>query len=60
MRALLVLLAFYAVSSLAAPDWIIASQSGRAAAGDAFELIVVSAAGAFWFVQRVFFPGGIS
>lgn len=46
MRALLVLLAFHAASSLAAPEWIIASQSGRAAAGDAFELIVVSTAGA--------------
>lgn len=46
MRALLVLLVLYAASSLAAPEWIIASQSGRAAAGDAFELLVVSPAGA--------------
>lgn len=46
MRAVLALLLFYAASSLAAPDWIIASQSGRAVAGDAFELLVVSAAGA--------------
>ena len=46
MRALLALLAFYGASSLAAPEWLIASQTAGAVAGDAFELIVVSAAGA--------------
>lgn len=46
MRALLALLALHAVSALAAPEWIIASPSGRAAAGDPFEIIVVSLAGA--------------
>ncbi|TAK85158.1 MAG: hypothetical protein EPO20_11900 [Betaproteobacteria bacterium] len=46
MRALLVLLVLHAASALAAPEWIIASQSARVVAGDAFELIVVSATGA--------------
>jgi phospholipase A1/A2 len=44
MRALLVVLALYASASLAAPEWIIASPNARAAAGEAFELIVVRAA----------------
>jgi len=44
VRALLLLLALPAVSALAAPEWLIASPSGRAAAGDPFEIIVVSAA----------------
>lgn len=46
MRVLLALLAFHAVSALAAPEWIIASPSGRAAAGDPFEIIVVNTSGA--------------
>jgi len=46
VRALLALLAFHAVSALAAPEWLIASPSGRAAAGDPFEIIVVSLSGA--------------
>jgi outer membrane phospholipase A len=46
VRALLALLAFYAVSSAAAPEWFIASESAAAVAGDAFELIVVGASDA--------------
>lgn len=45
MRRLLALLLFHASACLAAPQWLLASPDARAAAGEPFELIVVSVAG---------------
>jgi outer membrane phospholipase A len=42
VKALFALLLVYSATALAQPDWLIASHSPRAVAGDPFELIVVN------------------
>ena len=46
MRVLLALLLLQVSACFAAPEWLIASPDGQAVAGEPFELIVVSVAGA--------------